>query len=508
MEAQVTSGPRALRRAASILPLALLALPTMVARAQALPEPDAAEEDRPTFRDRPTVGVATGIRAPDEWEATTEVTEADVVQSVARFYPLVLAAQARVAEAEGQALSARGIFDPVLRAGGRYQGGLYENGLFSTGLSATTNAMGLRLDAGWRLGTGEFEPYYGELPTQAGGELGADLVLPLWKDGLTDKARTEVVVRGAKVLETAGKADLKLVEASRDGRVAWWEWVAARYVLALAEELLRVAQVTRQAIEGRVAAGDLPEIDLIDNERVVVERQLEVQKALATEEAAAWKLGLFLRDADGQPLRPPRDAIPAFNTPGITDTATLDEDLAIALQVRPEIGILEARRQIAEAKLRLARVSTGPKIDLKAGFRYDLPGVDESAKAPDLKIGLDLGMPLLLREGRGALSAARADLDAISQEQRYLRDAIRAALAASRAKRDAAREALTLARRNVALARQLEEAVRTRYLVGDTDLFAVYLREQSTASAILKEIEALLLLHLAEADLRAALGKP
>src|SRR5690606_32463184 len=108
-----------------------------------------------------------------------------------------LAAQSRVTEAEGKELAARGVYDPYLFAGGRYQGGRYENGLFEAGLTATTAAYGLRLDAGWRLGRGSFESYYGELPTLGGGEFQAGLVLPLWKGGLTDKGRTAVVVSEA-----------------------------------------------------------------------------------------------------------------------------------------------------------------------------------------------------------------------------------------------------------------------------------------------------------------------
>jgi len=58
----------------------------------------------------------------------------------------------------------------------------------------------------------------------------------------------------------------------------------------------------------------------------------------------------------------------------------------------------------------------------------------------------------------------------------------------------------------VRLAEELEEAERTRYAQGDSQLLIVNLREQQTAEAELRAIDARLDHQRAIADLRAARG--
>lgn len=53
----------------------------------------------------------------------------------------------------------------------------------------------------------------------------------------------------------------------------------------------------------------------------------------------------------------------------------------------------------------------------------------------------------------------------------------------------------------------LEQAERVRFEQGDSNLLTVNIREQQTAEAELREIEALFDFHRAVADLRAARGE-
>ena len=70
-----------------------------------------------------------------------------------------------------------------------------------------------------------------------------------------------------------------------------------------------------------------------------------------------------------------------------------------------------------------------------------------------------------------------------------------------------AAERVEAARREVRLAEELEEAERTRYAQGDSQLLIVNLREQQTAEAELRAIDARLDHQRAIADLRAARGE-
>ena len=62
------------------------------------------------------------------------------------------------------------------------------------------------------------------------------------------------------------------------------------------------------------------------------------------------------------------------------------------------------------------------------------------------------------------------------------------------------------ARQEVRLARDLERLERTRFELGDSTLFFVNLREQATAEAALREIDALADYHKAMAAYEAAIA--
>jgi outer membrane protein TolC len=57
------------------------------------------------------------------------------------------------------------------------------------------------------------------------------------------------------------------------------------------------------------------------------------------------------------------------------------------------------------------------------------------------------------------------------------------------------------------LALELERAERARFDAGDSQLLIVNLREQQTAEAELREVDAMLDYHRASADLKAACGQ-
>lgn len=69
---------------------------------------------------------------------------------------------------------------------------------------------------------------------------------------------------------------------------------------------------------------------------------------------------------------------------------------------------------------------------------------------------------------------------------------------------EAARQRVLVARREVALATELEAAERQRFEQGDSTLLIVNLREQATAESKVREIDAVLDFQRALANYRAA----
>ncbi|MCB9663458.1 MAG: TolC family protein [Alphaproteobacteria bacterium] len=441
------------------------------------------------------------------WAAPPAPTLAEVLASVDAHLPLLAAAEAKVRAAEAEQLGSAGIFDPAMEVSAGVRQGPYDGFSLDAQIRQATPLYGLRLEAGYRLGTGRFPVYDGKLDTLDQGEVGGALVLPLLKDGLTDPARTALAVARAEVEGAEADLAAKRLDLRRKARHAWWGWLAASEKRAVADDMLRVALAAEEAVTARIARGDAAAIEAVDALRVVRERQASLAQAVRDQEVSALVLGLYLRDGSGRPAAPvaAADGLPRPTEPGLEDAA---DALDRALRQRPELRGLEARLAAAEAHLRLAKVGVLPKLDLGVGLYQDLAAPGENAEPLDVRAGGKLAFTFLQRPGRGKLGSARAKVEGVEAERTWLRDTLAAEVGSARASVQAAHARALLAEEVAALAAQLEEATVRRLELGDADRFALYLREQSTLKARLDAIDAWTAFHRAQADLRAATGEP
>jgi outer membrane protein TolC len=429
----------------------------------------------------------------------------DVLTSVDRHFPLLIAAEAKAELALGEQMQAAGGFDPLVNAKGWWKQGEYDQTYFDAGITQATPLWGASVRGGWRMGLGSFAVYDGWYDTLDRGELYAELNLPLLKGGFTDELRTEIQATRSEVAAAQARIDLSRIRYAFQARSAWYSWLAAGEKLRVADEQLSRAKLAVDAARKRVDAGDLAPLGLVDARRVLTERAASQQSADLKLRQAAMKLGLYLRDGSGQPIvltgAPPRlpapDGEPVEVTPELIDRARTH---------RPDVLALQATTRAEEARLKLARVSVLPKLDFQLEFAGDVAAEDESAKPVDIKVGGKLEVPLALRTGRGKLQSSRAKVDTLRAEQQYLLDQVSVEVNNTVMALDVALERAVLAEENEDLARQLEDAARIRYQLGDDDLFALYLREQSTFSAASRRIDAWLDWHLASAALLAATG--
>ncbi len=114
----------------------------------------------------------------------------DVLASVERHFPLILAAEQEIDIAEARALRARGAFDTRLRADGRSDAlGFYENDRLDVELEQPTRLWGSTFSGGYRVGKGDFAVYDGEEKTNDAGELRLGVKVPLLQGREIDKRR-------------------------------------------------------------------------------------------------------------------------------------------------------------------------------------------------------------------------------------------------------------------------------------------------------------------------------
>ena len=227
----------------------------------------------------------------------------EVMESIRRAYPLIVAALADRRAAEGELQAARGGFDPMLRAkGDATPFGNYRIGRFDLLIEQPTPLWGASAFAGYRVSVGDFPDYDGKLVTNQYGEIRAGVAVPLLRNGPIDRRRASLRRAEASVLVADSSLGEARLAALRTGGSRYIDWVGAGLRRQVAQSLFDLAKVRDEGLQVRVQRGDIPAIERIDNQRALWQRQGLQVAAQRSVEQAALELSLFLRDEQGSPV--------------------------------------------------------------------------------------------------------------------------------------------------------------------------------------------------------------
>lgn len=413
-----------------------------------------------------------------------------VLNAVERNYPPLLAALAERQIAEADVLQAMGRFDFVIAA--QYdsdQFGYYPNERLTVGVEQAFSTLGASAYGGWRVGDGSFAPYAGSLDTRSYGEWRGGIKVPLLRNREIDDRRStlqkaRIGQRIAELTIDQQRLAIRQLAARR-----YWDWAAAGLRLRIAQDVLKVAQQRDQALREASSLGQIPAIEVTENQRQILQRRSQLVEAERAIEQTAIDLSLFYRDPSGRPLLPGTAQLPP-DLPG-TESLTGEQvelDMSSALNRRPEIARLRGQKEQAQLDTRLAENDRLPAVDLAVGFTAEAGDGAIKRGPSELKASLRFELPFQRRTATGKLHAAEAKLNQIVIRERFARDQVEAEVRdASSAVRTAHNRA-TLAKDEVQLALDLADAERERFRLGDSNLFTVNLREQAAVDAELRQV--------------------
>lgn len=408
------------------------------------------------------------------------LTEAEVLAAVDARVPTIAQAEAMIRASEADYIGARGGADPMWEVGAQRWEGYYPSTRANAEVSVDT-VFGPTFTAGYRLGMGEFADYDGKADTLDQGEFGASVKIPLRDLGLT-KLRASMVVAEFGVERASFLADDIRRKARVNASKAYWEWVAAGRMLTLSQDLLQRAQTRDVGLRREVEAGARPRIDLLDNARALAKRRASVAKARGELVAASEALALWNRDDDGNPVVPTTDDLPDVMDPQM-NTASLEEGLQAALEVRPSLRAGTVKVGMADIKRRRAERLRIPKISLYGAAYQDLGEGSETRMPLELRLGAQMEGTLLWRDARSERLEAVAAMDAAEADLRGKRDAVIAEVRSAHAAWVAAAESWQASSEAFALAEELLVLERRRQELGQSDLFRLVQREESLLSA-------------------------
>ncbi|GGY56999.1 TolC family protein [Parvularcula lutaonensis] len=428
-----------------------------------------------------------------------------VSQSARTHYPAVLAAEAERRSAEGSLLSARGSFDTRVESEARARlEGFYSGDILTTTVKRPLGPLGAEVYGGYRISDGDFPTYEDYYFTNRAGEGKIGILFSLLRDRSID-ARRFGVAQAELGLELA-ELDLLLtrINVQREALIAYWRWVAAGRELAAYRSLLTLAEERDRALRREVASGARAEIFLTENAQNLTRRRELVRQAERDLALAANRLSLFLRSDDGTPIIPDPDRLPeSFPlTPAVPSA-----DAYATLAMRPELRALALERDLAENERRLARNDLQPRLDARIEALNDFGDIGPGGASRDpaeLVAGVTLSVPIGRREARGRLRSAEAEIEALEQQRRLLRDRIEQELSDIIITLNTARDVLALSRQEVEQASIMARSENELFRGGASDIFRINLREEALADSRVRLARAEFALASADVTYRAA----
>ena len=461
----------------------------------------------------PVLGAVEGTTDGTSPTAEGPLRFAEVMVAVERSFPLVLAALEEVEIAEAEVLAAEGGFDLRVRGGlDSSLQGYYESDSASLGLEQPTTLWGATLFGGYKYGEGDFPVWEGGRKTRTGGEVRAGVRVPLLAGRSIDPRRAALWKARIQRAAADPKVLARRLDATREAALVYWGWVAAGQRLDIAERLLELARTRQAGIEESVDAGQFAPIALVENRRLIVERESIALRAERDLRQAAIRLSLFWRGADGAPRVPSRADLPGL-LPSPRDPASIlrDEDLGLALARRPEVQLGRLALETMDVELARRENDVLPRVDVAVAGSQDLGAAtaDPDDKGPfEFDAFLDVELPLQRRSARGALDAGRARRRQMERELTLAEDRVAAEVRDVRLRLEVSWARLERVRENARLAATLEEAERAELAEGTSDLLRVNLREQQTAAAASMLVDAVAEHFRGLAEYRAVLGVP
>ena len=416
-----------------------------------------------------------------------------LLASVNKNFPPLRAALLEKPLAEADLLNQEGRFDLSLKSRLDTQNfGFYQNERFEISLEQPTTVWGSTLYSGYSVSRGRYPDYDGKALTNEAGQYRAGVRVPLMRDRAIDNRRADLGKARIGLRLADLSIDQQRLTILQTATRRYWDWVAAGRRLLIANTLLDVAIGRDTILTEAVRIGALPQFEQLDNQRIVLQRRNNVVEARRTLENAAIELSLYWRDDNGQPLMAEADRlIPGFPDPAALTEAQMLDDMNAAIGRRPEVLRFLFQRNQVQLDRKLAENQRLPSVDLFAEY-YREAGDGSVKRGPnDLRVGLIFDLPLQRRQATSRLQNAEARLGQIEQRERFQRDQVTADVRDAASAVKAAFERSTVVSEELNITRQVEDAERLRFELGDSTLFVLNQREQATAEAAIREANAL-----------------
>jgi outer membrane protein TolC len=444
-------------------------------------------------------------------ERPEPLTLGDVLQSVVTHFPLLQAVERERGIAAGRFTSAQGAFDTnVAMAGNALAPGTYENYRSDFGLTQQFMLGGISAFGGFRTGFGDFPTYNLGQKTADAGEFRGGLNVPLARNRDIDRARATHAQARLDMALAEPAIERSRLDYMRSAARAYWAWQGSGERFGASERVLQLALDRDEQLELKVNAGAVANIERVDNQQNIAQRNGMLVQADRGVQQAAIELSLYHRDPTGRPLLARKTRMQTVPQPVPPTMAVYEQAVARALRARPEFQRLGLQKEKLLVERRLAANQFLPGIDGQLLGNQDAGYGKSPLSGPNgldrqvLQAQLVFQMPAQRRDARGKMQTLDSQIMQLDRQLDFAHDQVRAEVQDAYSMLERAFEFHKQAAKRLELARMVADAEREQLRLGRSDVLRVTIREQAKFEADVLEITARQEFWRAASDLRAA----
>jgi len=355
-------------------------------------------------------------------DSQTTLSPEQYMAIVRQYHPVAKQANILVRGAEAELLASRGMFDPSVYFTNEqktFDGKNYYN--YSNASLKIPTWFGIEVMAGIENNRGD----YTNEEVTLGKTSYAGISVPLAKNLLMDRRRAGLAQAKLMVSQSTANQKLMLNDLINDAIAGYWNWVKEYQVYKVLSNAVAINEKRYELIKVTVEQGDRAGVDSTEALTQLLTFKSQQNEAYMKFLTAGFELSNYLWTEEEQPYVMPTNVVPDANIetidPYTMPYQPLNDLIAVANSSHPKLEGFQYKLDALEIERKLKFQSLLPTLNVKYNALADgyefWKGLNMSSLENNYKFGVDVGIPLFLRQGRGDYKSAKLKIESTGLEQ-------------------------------------------------------------------------------------------
>jgi outer membrane protein TolC len=346
-------------------------------------------------------------------------TPESFIQQVKQFHPVAKQAAIQVEKAKADLQSARGGFDPSFNfdASNKTFDGKNYYYYNNPELKIPTGLGGLDIKTGLESNGGKY--LNSEVSTGQTSYLGVEM--PLGKGLLMDKRRA--TLQQAKIFQSQSQQDqLKMLnDLLFNAYNAYWQWAGAYQLFSIYRKYHQISTDRLRLVKIAFVNGDRALMDTVEAMTQVLNYEAQMTDAQQKINTAGLELSNYLWLENDSAYQLPAQFFPdTIQFVMSVNDQSLDALINRSSNENPSLKAYTFKLDALDVERKLKFQSMLPMINVKANLLNSgynvIKGIDGNFLQNNYKWGIDVKLPLFLREGRGDYNKSKLKIQETNLE--------------------------------------------------------------------------------------------